>query len=138
MATGHNTWILDGRIAYEPELRTTPQGIQVCTLRLCWSEKIGVRQSSVFVNAVCWRALGQTAARYLHKGDLVGVEGKVTGSTQTRQDGRREYVMEINVDKLVFFSQPGKSAGERVELTEANAGEYTDVDAPPIDDTLPY
>ena len=138
MATGHNTWILDGRIAYEPELRTTPQGIQVCTLRLCWSEKIGARESSVFVNAVCWRALGQTAARYLHKGDLVGVEGKVVGSTQTRQDGRREYVMEINVDKLVFFPQSGKSTGERVELTEANAGEYTDADAPPIDDTLPY
>lgn len=139
MATGHNTWILDGRIAYEPELRTTPQGIQVCTLRLCWSEKIGVRQSSVFVNAVCWRALGQTAARYLHKGDLVGVEGKVTGSTQTRQDGRQEYVMEINVDKLVFFPQYGKSAGERVELTEQSAAEYLgDENAPPIDDSIPF
>ena len=138
MATGHNTWILDGRLAYEPELRSTPQGHQVCTLRLCWSKKVGSREASVFVNAVCWRALAQTAARYLHKGELVGVEGEATGTMQTKQDGRREYVIEINVDKLVFFPQSGKTAGERVEVTEATAGEYTDADAPPIDDTLPF
>lgn len=139
MATGHNTWILDGRLAYEPELRTTPQGIQVCTLRLCWSKKVGNREASVFVNAVCWRSLGQTAARYLHKGDLVGVRGEVVGSMQTKQDGHREYVMEINVDKLVFFPQTGKNAGERVEVTEASAAGYPgDEDAPQIDETIPF
>lgn len=139
MATGHNTWILDGRLAYEPELRTTPQGIQVCTLRLCWSKKVGSRKASLFVNAVCWRALTQTAARYLHKGELVGVEGEAIGTMQTKQDGHREYVIEIKVGTLVFFPQTGKHAGERVEITEANAAGYPgDEDVPPVDDTLPF
>ena len=137
MATGHNKWILDGRIAYEPELRTTPTGIQVCTLRLCWSKKVGNKETSVFVNAVCWRALAITAARYLHKGDLVGVSGEVSGALKTKQDGRREYVLEINVDDLTFFPQGGKtqtSVGDGyVEAYDPGTEE-----PPPIDDTLPY
>ena len=143
MATGHNTWILDGRLAYEPELRSTPQGHQVCTLRLCWSEKIGSKENTVFVNAVCWRALAQTAARYLHKGDLVGVTGKVTGKTVTKKDGGREYVMEINVDELTFFPQSGKNTGERVVATEANEQEAPlgypqHMEDLPYDDEIPF
>lgn len=121
MATGHNTWILDGRIAFEPELRTTPSGVPVCTLRLCWSKKVGNKESSLFVNAVLWRALAQTAVRYLHKGDLVGVEGEAVGSMRKKQDGSSEYVIENKVDKLVFFLQSGKQVGERVEVTERDA-----------------
>ena len=130
MATGHNTWILDGRIAFEPELRTTPSGVPVCTLRLCWSKKVGNKESSLFVNAVFWRALAQTAVHYLHKGDLVGVEGEAHGAMRTKQDGSKEYMIEINVDKLVFFPQSGKQAGERVEVTERDAERDAERGAP--------
>ena len=117
MATGHNKWILDGRLAWEPELRTTQSGIQVCTLRLCWSKKVGQREVTVYVNAVCWRALAQTAVRYLHKGDLVGVEGEVTGAMKPKKDGTQEYVLEINVDEITFFPN-----GERKEVAQEAAG----------------
>lgn len=121
MATGHNIWILDGRIAFEPELRTTPNGVPVCTLRLCWSKKVGNKEASLYVDAVLWRSLAQVAARYLHKGDLVGVEGEAVGSMRKKQDGSSAYVIEIKVGTLVFFPQSGKQAGERVEVTERDA-----------------
>ena len=114
MATGHNTWILDGRIAFEPELRTTPNGVPVCTLRLCWNKKYAGRESSIYVDAVLWRTLAQNAVRFLHKGDLVGVEGEGVGDMRTYQDGSKHYVISIKADKMVFFAN-----GERKEFAES-------------------
>lgn len=126
MATGHNTWILDGRIAFDPELRATSNGIPVCTLRLGWSNKSGGRDASAWVNAVCWRNLAQVAHRYLSKGVLVGVEGEVHGRECTRQDGRKEYELFINVEKLVFFPR----SGQREEIRDEGNGEYPCEDLP--------
>lgn len=120
MATGHNTWILDGRIAFEPELRTTANGIPICTLRLGWSNNSGGREASVWVNAVCWRNLAQVASRYLTKGALVGVEGEVHGRERSHPDGRRAYELEINVEKLVFFPR----SEQREEIRDEGIGDY--------------
>ena len=78
----YNKVIMIGRLVADPELRTTPNGINVASLRIAVdrpSSKGGERKSDFF-NAVAWRQNAEFISRYFSKGRLIGIEG----SLQTR------------------------------------------------------
>lgn len=89
-----------GNLTRDPELRTTPAGQSVASFGVAtnriWNDKNGQRQTEVeFHNVVAWGKLAETASRYLSKGKLVFVEGRLKTRTWTDQSGVRHSKTEI-------------------------------------------
>ena len=142
-----NKAFLIGRLARDPELRTTPSGVSVCTFRLAISRRFanqqGVREAD-FINIVVWRAHGENCARYLTKGSQCAVVGSIQTRSYDAQDGTKRYVTEVVADEVEFLARAqGSSAMPGDEFapppqapSQAYTGDtgFTQVD----DDELPF
>ena len=101
-----NKVYLIGRMASDPEFRTTPGGQEVATLRIA-TNRVWVNQSSgqkneatEFHNVVTWGRLAQIANQYLTKGSLVMIEGRLQTRSWEGQDGIKRYKTEIVAEGL--------------------------------------
>jgi len=84
--SGVNKVILVGRLGKDPEVRNLENGASVARFTMATSETYkdkttGERKElTEWHNIVLWRGLADIAAKYLHKGDQVYVEGKLRTS----------------------------------------------------------
>jgi single-strand DNA-binding protein len=96
-----NKAIIVGNVSQDPQLKTTPSGHNVCTFSVAtnrvWSGQNNQKQQSVeFHNVVLWQKLADVAAKYLKKGALVLIEGRIqTRSWQDKATGAKRYRTEI-------------------------------------------
>ena len=143
-----NKAFLIGNLTRDPELRTLPSGVSVCTCTIAINRKCvnqqGGREAD-FLNIVAWRQLGETCARYLSKGRKVGVTGSIQTRSYDAQDGSKRYVTEIVADDVEFLSsvQDNNQARQNEAVPpppepmgfapQANGG-FTEVE----DDELPF
>lgn len=101
-----NRAVLTGRLTKNIELRSTVTGTSVAPFTLAVARSI-VRegqQQADFINCVVWGRLAETMAKYLNKGSLIGVEGRI----QTRHyddHGTTRYVTEVVVDNFSFLEK---------------------------------
>lgn len=95
-----NSVVLVGRLTKDIELRKTQSGLSVasftvaCDRRLSQAQKNNNEQSADFINCVAWRGSADFLGNYAHKGDTVGVEGRLQTRSYDR-DGQRVYVVEV-------------------------------------------
>ena len=95
-----NSVVLVGRLTRDIELRKTQSGLSVasftiaCDRRLSQEQKNNNEQSADFINCVAWRGSADFLGQYSHKGDTVGVEGRIQTRNYDR-DGQRVYVTSI-------------------------------------------
>ncbi len=95
-----NSVVLVGRLTKDVELRKTQSGLSVasftvaCDRRLSQAQKNNNEQSADFINCVAWRGSADFLGNYAHKGDTVGVEGRIQTRNYDR-DGQRVYVTEV-------------------------------------------
>lgn len=96
---------LIGRLAADPEARTTQSGISQCSFRLAVPRRFvnqqGVREAD-FLNIVAWRGTADFCARYFRKGMRVGVEGSLQTRSWQAQDGSKRYAVEVIADNVEF------------------------------------
>ena len=83
-----------GRLVADPELRTTPQGVTVATMRLAVdrdfkNKQTGERETD-FINVVAWRQTAEFVSRFFTKGRMAVVEGRLQIRPYTDRDGRSE------------------------------------------------
>lgn len=108
-----NSVVLVGRLTKDVELRKTQSGLSVasftvvCDRRLSAEQKNSGAQSADFINCVAWRGSADFLSSYAHKGDTVGVEGRLQTRSYDR-DGQRVYVVEVlaNSVNLLHSTQP--------------------------------
>jgi len=142
-----NKIFLIGNLTRDPELRTTGNGISVCSFGLAVNRRRKVEgQPDVdFFNVNAWRQLGETCARYLSKGRKVCVVGSIQLRNYETQDGAKRTSVDVVADEVEFLNAaPPQSGGEapahhapRAETPpQQPAGEsgFTQVD----DDELPF
>lgn len=95
-----NSVVLVGRLTKDVELRKTQSGLSVASFtvasdrRLSQEQRNNNEQSADFINCVAWRGSADFLGKYAHKGDTVGVEGKIQTRSYDR-DGQRVYVTEV-------------------------------------------
>ena len=68
-----NKTVLQGRLARDPELRTTQSGVEVVSLTIAWSEKYKDVESKLFLNCTAWRQTGLFINSYFNKGQEICV-----------------------------------------------------------------
>ena len=115
-----NKLAIIGSLGRDPELRSTPNGIPVCTF------SVGVTRRKTnateppqtdWFKVTAWRQLGENCNRYLTKGKKVFVSGPVSVSTYTAKDGTTRASMEITADDVEFLSPSGTTA-ENAQVDE--------------------
>ena len=110
-----NKAILIGNLTRDPELRSLPSGIKVCTFSLAtnrvWKDKNGARQESAdYHNVVVFGRQAETVAQYMKKGSSILVEGRMqTRSWEDKTSGEKKYRTEIVADRTQFGPKGGSS-----------------------------
>jgi single-strand DNA-binding protein len=114
-----NKVMIIGRLTRDPELRTTPSGINVCSMGVATgyvytNQQTGQKvEQTEFHNVVLWRKLGEIAHQYLKKGTQVFIEGRLQTRSWDGQDGQKRYRTEIVADNMIMLqrAQGASSAG---------------------------
>lgn len=127
-----NKVFLIGRLTQDPELRTTPSGQQVATVRMAtsrvWNDQATrqKREATEFHTIVAWGRLAEICGQYLKKGGLAMFEGRLqTRSWDDKQTGQKRYMTEIVAESMQLgprSSNPGYAGGPA-----ANGGPIADV-----------
>ena len=99
-----NRVILIGRLAADPEIRTTQSGTNVATYRLAVNRrrKPDGTQEADFITCVAWDKGANFARDYLRKGAKIAVEGRLQTRSYDAQDGSKRHVCEVVVDSHEF------------------------------------
>lgn len=108
-----NKCMLVGRLATDPELRTTQSGLSVCQFRLAvqrpFANQQGVREAD-FIPIVVWKGQADACYKYLSKGRQCAVVGTIQTRSYDAQDGTKRYVTEVIASEVEFISSGEKSA----------------------------
>jgi single-strand DNA-binding protein len=117
MAANINRVVLVGNLTKDPELRHTPSGTAVCSLRLAvntrrkdsatgeWTEKPN------YFDITVWGNQGESCAQYLAKGRPVAVDGRLEWREWDAQDGTKRQAVEIIADSVQFLGSRGDGEG---------------------------
>ncbi len=100
-----NRVILIGRLTKQPELRVTPSAMSVASFTLAVDRRPGQSGQSVtdFIDVVVFGKLAETTSKYLDKGRLVAVEGRIQTRTYETKEGQKRKVWEIIGENVVFL-----------------------------------
>ena len=95
-----------GRLVADPELRTTPGGVMVATIRLACdrdfkNKQTGERETD-FINVVAWRQTAEFVSRYFTKGRMAVVEGRLQIRPYTDRDGNKRTAAEVVAENIYF------------------------------------
>ncbi|MEJ0031211.1 MAG: single-stranded DNA-binding protein [Bacteroidota bacterium] len=114
--SGVNKVILVGRLGKDPEIRNLENGASVANFTMATSETYkdkttGDRKEvTEWHNIVLWRGLADIAAKYLHKGDMIYVEGKLR-TRSWEKEGVTRYTTEIIGDNMTMLSTQRSNNG---------------------------
>lgn len=129
--SGVNKVILVGRLGKDPEVRNLDNGVSVANFTMATSETYKDRttgekkETTEWHNIVLWRGLAEVAQRYLHKGDLVYIEGKLR-TRSWEKEGITRYTTEIIADNMTMLgSRGGGNAGNSSQDYGSRAPERT-------------
>jgi single-strand DNA-binding protein len=107
-ATNINRVVMTGNLTRDPELRSTPSGMSVCSLRIaCNTRRKGPsgewEDKPNFFDVTVWGAQGENCARYLSKGRPIALDGRLEWREYTTQDGQRRQAVDIIADSVQFL-----------------------------------
>ena len=129
-----NKVILIGRLARDPELRTTSSGIASLNFSLAvtrnFTNQNGEREAD-FINCVAWRKQAENMAKYCQKGSQIAVEGRITTRSYDAQDGTKRYVTEVVCDNVTFLGSKGSS--NNMNFNDDNGSKDLEVTDIPVD-----
>ncbi|UII28444.1 single-stranded DNA-binding protein [Fulvivirga maritima] len=114
--SGVNKVIIVGRLGRDPEVRHLESGASVANFPVATSEiykdrNTGERREQTeWHNVVLWRGLADISEKYLNKGDMVYIEGKLR-TRSWEKDGITRYTTEIVGDNMTMLSPKGSNEG---------------------------
>lgn len=145
--SGVNKVILVGRLGKDPEVRNLENGATVANFTIATSETYkdkttGDRKEvTEWHNIVLWRGLADIAAKYLHKGDMVYIEGKLR-TRSWEKEGVTRYTTEVVGDNMTMLSTQRSSGGGQPEYRPSAPQTMSQDDFKPSDnsatDDLPF
>lgn len=109
-----------GRLAADPELRRTNEGIAVCSYSLAVKRPM-VKDTTDFIEFVSWRQSAEYLAQYGHKGDVVAATGTLQPRTWTDKDGNKHKAWEIVTTGVELLSSK-KNAENGNQPTQNQTG----------------
>jgi single-strand DNA-binding protein len=107
--SGINKVILVGHLGKDPEVRQLEGGVSVASFPLATSEtfnKDGKKvEQTEWHNIVLWRSLADVAAKFLQKGKLVYIEGKLRTRSFEDKEGVKKYTTEVVAENFTMLGR---------------------------------
>lgn len=101
-----NKAILIGRLTRDPELRYTSSGRAVCQFSIAidrtYTNQQGQRETD-FINVVVWDRQAENLAKYVTKGRLVAVDGRIQTRNYDNNEGKKVYVTEVLANNIQYL-----------------------------------
>ena len=117
-----NRCVFCGRIVKIPEIKHTANGVAVCSFSICverdFKDKSTGKPLVDFFDCVAWRNLAEFVNKFIVKGQLLNVEGRLSTRKFVDKAGQNRYAYEINVDNLYPVGQKPKEAEESSKQTD--------------------
>lgn len=147
--SGVNKVILVGRLGKDPEVRHLENGATVANFSLATSETYKDRQTgerreqTEWHNVVLWRGLAEVAEKYVKKGDMIYVEGKLR-TRSWEKDGVTRYTTEVVGDNMTMLggsgggSSQGQQGGDYTGQQQSPASEPVQQAPSDATDDLPF
>jgi single-strand DNA-binding protein len=99
-----------GRLARDPETRTTKAGKSICSFSIPVSEKRNEQEHTEWFKVKVFGKAAELCQQYLSKGRNVYVEGKLKTEKFTGQDGQERSVTELLADNVQFLDRAENGA----------------------------
>ncbi len=101
-----NRVVLVGRLTRDPEMRFTQSQRAVCSFNIAvnrnFTSASGEREAD-FVNIVSWGKTAENVSKYMSKGSLVAIDGRIQTRNYDNDRGERVYVTEVVADSVTFL-----------------------------------
>ena len=102
-----NQVVLVGRLTEDPTLINTVNGKKVSSITLAvqrtFKNQEGIYEAD-FIRCILWNAIAASTTEYCHKGDIVGVKGRIQTSNYQDEKGNTVYTTEVIAEKVTFLS----------------------------------
>ncbi len=129
-----NKVVLIGRLTRDPDLRYPSSNVPVANFTVAvnrpFENQNGERVAD-FINVIVWRKQAENVKKYIGKGSLVAVEGRIQTRNYEGNDGKRVYVTEVVADSVQFLESKSQSQN-RVSST---SNEFEEQSVPPVTTT---
>ena len=101
-----NKIFLQGRLVADPELRHTPSGVAMASLRLAvdrdFKDKETGEKKADFINVVAWRQIAEFVSKHFSKGRMAVVVGRLQMRDYTDRDGNKRTAADVVADNVYF------------------------------------
>jgi single-strand DNA-binding protein len=130
-ATNINRVIMTGNLTRDPELRSLPSGMSVCSLRIaCNTRRKGAggewEDKPNYFDVTVWGAQGENCAKFLSKGRPIAVDGRLEWREWDTPEGQKRQAVDIIADSVQFLGSREDGGG--------NGNGFTPRSDVPIDD----
>jgi single-strand DNA-binding protein len=118
MSKGLNKVMIIGNLGKDPEMRYTPSGKPVTTFTVAstrtWNTISGERKSETeWFTVVAWSTLAEICKKYLGKGRLVYIEGRLQTRHWDDKEGNHHSAVEIVANEMILLDQAKKDKGNQ-------------------------
>ena len=110
-----NVVAIMGRLVADPELRTTPQGTNVCSFRIACDRNFarqGEQRQADFIDIVAWRSQAEFVSKYFQKGSLIAIDGSIQTRQYQDKNGNNRTAFEIVANNINFAGPKSSNAGD--------------------------
>lgn len=106
-----NQLVVVGRLVKDPELRKTENGKNVTNITLAvprsYKNSNGEYETD-YIDCVLWSNVAETTTEYCHKGDLLGIKGRVQSRVIQTEEEKLRHLTEVVGERVTFLSSAHK------------------------------
>ena len=97
-----NLVVLTGRLTANPELKTTPNGVSVCSFDIAVDSGYGDNKQTNFIKIIAWRGSAEFVTKYFQKGNMIGIEGSIQTRKYQDKNGNNRIAFEVVANNIQF------------------------------------
>lgn len=134
-----NQWVGVGRITKDPVMRKTQSGMSVVSFTLACNRRVkkGEHPEADYIPCVAWNATADFMDKYVKKGALLGVLGRVQTRNYDDASGKKVYVTEVIAENVQFLESKAKNDTQSPNDYQISNNSYND-DLNITSDMLPF
>ena len=127
-----NSVTITGRLAAQPEVKTTSTGKSVCSFRLAVNRP-RVKDKTDWIPCTAWNQSAEYLSKYASKGNRIGVSGVLTSREYEDKDGNKRTAYEVLTDSVEILesrsaSSATTSSSEAPKTAETSSESFADME----------
>jgi single-strand DNA-binding protein len=138
-----NKVILIGNVGKDPIIRNVKEDLQVASFTIATNEVYKdaqgvVQKNTDWHNIVAWRNLAQIAEKYIKKGSLIYVEGRLKSRSYTDKENQNRTIVEVLADKIQLLGKKEDETHNHNDVVENIKDSIVDISTENQGDDLPF